>query len=74
MDNNGEETASTSSTRSSTHHPKKEDELYELKEYLTETDKEFFKIMNEMQEKKINRRSSFSRYGCGPELLVYTSD
>ena len=53
---------------------RKKMKVYELKEYLTETDKEFFKIMNEMQEKKINRRSSFSRYGCGPELLVYTSD
>ena len=31
---------------------RKKMKVYELKEYLTETDKEFFKIMNEMQEKK----------------------
>ena len=30
--------------------------VYELKEYLTETDKEFIKIINEMQEKNEQKK------------------
>lgn len=55
-DDDGEGTACTSSSRSLTPNPNqkpkgKKRKVDELKEYLTERDKEFFKKMNEMQEK-----------------------
>lgn len=56
VDDDGEGTACTSSSRSLTPNPNqkpkgKKRKVDELKEYLTERDKEFFKKMNEMQEK-----------------------
>jgi hypothetical protein len=53
-DEDDDETASTSSTRSSTpttNSKGKKRKVDELKDYFSERDKEFFKKLNEMQEK-----------------------